>query len=273
MKTLFNYPRLSLVLIVIGFLVMGCANQKAPEGAIAARKSLSELESNPDLARRAPVAIDDAREAVKKAEVPISDKALSQHLVLMAERKVDIAWAQAQTRYLEDQRDKLSDQQDSERLSARTKEADQLRAQVDAAKQDSEALKHQLEELNAKATDRGLVMTLGDVLFETGKSQLKDHAANNLIKLSSFLQKYPDYTLIIEGHTDNVGSEESNMSLSQRRADAVRSYLVTQGISATRLTTVGKGEGSPVASNDSTSGRQMNRRVEVIIVNPVENHQ
>lgn len=271
MKTLFNYPRISPIILVISFLVLGCANQKAPEGAIAARKSLSELEANPDLARRAPVAIDAAREAVKKAEVPMSDKTLSKHLVFMAERKVDIAWAQAKTRYLEDQREKLSDQKNLERLSARTREVDDLRAQVDEAKQDSEALKHQLEELNAKATDRGLVMTLGDVLFETGKSQLKNHAADNLVKLSSFLQKYPDYTLIIEGHTDSVGSEDSNMSLSQRRAEAVRSYLVTQGISATRLTTVGKGEGSPVASNDSISGRQMNRRVEVIIVNPVEN--
>lgn len=270
MKTSFNHLRMSLVIVLLSLLAIGCASNKPPEGAVAARERLAELEANPQLASRAPVAIDEARTAVKKAEVNMSDKDLSRHLVLMAERKVDIAWAQAQTRLLEDQREELSDRQDEERLDARTREINQLRSQVNAAKQDSEALRQQLDELNAKSTDRGLVMTLGDVLFETGKSQLKDHAADNLVKLASFLNNYPDYTLIIEGHTDNVGSEESNMLLSQRRAEAVRSYLTSQGIAVTRLTTIGKGEGSPVASNDTISGRQMNRRVEVVIVEPAK---
>jgi outer membrane protein OmpA-like peptidoglycan-associated protein len=121
--------------------------------------------------------------------------------------------------------------------------------------------------LNARETDRGLVVTLGDLLFETGKSDLKGGAAGNLNKLAAFLDEYPDRTVLIEGHTDDVGSEESNFNLSQRRANSVKSYLVGQGIQSARLSTSGLGEGSPVAGNDTSTGRQQNRRVEVIISN------
>lgn len=290
MKNLFCHLRTPLVIVIASMLALGCAsNKKAPDGAIDARNRLTELQANPQLAHRAPVAIDSAEIAVAKAEVNMKDKALSNHLVIMAQREVDIAWAQAQTRFLEDQRKGLDDKQDEERLNSRTREADrahednaqlraeadavnddnaQLRAEADAAKQAAEELKRQILELNAKATDRGLVITLGDMLFETGKSQLKGNATENLGKLAAFLKNYPDRTLIIEGHTDNVGSEDSNMSLSQRRADSVRSYLLSQGIASSRLTTFGKGESSPIASNDTSSGRQLNRRVEVIIANP-----
>ncbi|MFU8822592.1 MAG: OmpA family protein, partial [Gammaproteobacteria bacterium] len=89
----------------------------------------------------------------------------------------------------------------------------------------------------------------------------------NLDKLAAFLGEYPDRTVLIEGHTDSVGSEESNQFLSQRRAESVRSYLVNRGVQAHRITTAGLGEGSPVASNDTATGRQQNRRVEVIISN------
>jgi outer membrane protein OmpA-like peptidoglycan-associated protein len=272
-NSLYNL-RTTLVIVMVSLLALGCASKKTPDGAIAARNHLSELEANTQLASLAPVAITSAREAVEKAETPTQDKALSNHLVLMAEREVDIAWAQAQTRFLENQRKELEELHDEARLNSRTLEADkahdenaQLRAEANAAKEDSEELKREIAELNAKATERGLVITLGDVLFETGKSQLKGNATDNLIKLSTFLKNYPDRTLIIEGHTDSVGSEDSNMSLSQRRADSVRNYLLNQGIASSRLTTAGKGESSPIASNDSVSGRQLNRRVEVIIVN------
>jgi outer membrane protein OmpA-like peptidoglycan-associated protein len=209
--------------------------------------------------------------------------------VFIAAREVDVAWAQAETRLLEDQRAELNEQRDTERLNSRTREADRARSdaerardEADMARRDadqarsdsnqariaSEELRRQIEELNAKATDRGLVVTLGDMLFETGKSQLKGNAAENLSKLSRFLNTYPDRTLLIEGHTDSMGSEESNFSLSQRRADSVRMYLLEQGINTSRLSAIGKGENHPVASNDSISGRALNRRVEVIIANP-----
>ena len=137
------------------------------------------------------------------------------------------------------------------------------------ARQQADDLARQIAELNAKATDRGLVVTLGDLLFETGKSELKGGAASNLSKLSAFLNKYPDRTIVIEGHTDSVGSDDYNVNLSQRRANSVQQFLLAQGIASNRLSSSGKGENFPVASNDSSSGRQMNRRVEVIIANPL----
>ena len=258
---LHHLPRGNSIAIVIAstLLIGACAtSMKSPEGAIIARNRLVQLQANPELARHASVAIRNAETSVAKAETPMKDKALSDHLVFTAGRQVDIAWALAETRHLEGQRPELSAQRDSERLSARTREADN-------ARNDSNDLRRQIDELNAKKTDRGLVLTLGDMLFETGKSKLKDNATSNLYKLSSFLNTYPDRTLVIEGHTDNVGSDESNMLLSQARADSVQLFLLNNGISVNRLSASGKGENYPIASNDSISGRALNRRVEVII--------
>jgi len=251
-------------LLILG----GCASApKTPEGAVEARAKLTQLQNDPTLASKVSVAIRTADTAVKEAEIPRKDKALSDHLVFIAGREVDVAWAQAKTRQLEDQRAGLTEQRNAERLGSRTREADQARLDADMAREDSEALRREIAELNAKETERGLVVTLGDMLFETGNSQLKGNAAENLAKLSSFLKAYPDRTLMIEGHTDNVGSDDSNQSLSQRRAESVRMYLLEQGISSNRLSAYGKGESSPIASNDSVSGRALNRRVEVIIAN------
>ena len=100
-------------------------------------------------------------------------------------------------------------------MAARTQEADMAKQEAERARREAEELQRQVAELNAKATDRGLVVTLGDVLFETGKAELKGGAAVNLAKLATFLTQHPDRTVTIEGHTDNVGSEEYNQGLSQ----------------------------------------------------------
>jgi outer membrane protein OmpA-like peptidoglycan-associated protein len=128
-------------------------------------------------------------------------------------------------------------------------------------------LQPQIDDLQAKQTDRGLVLTLGDVLFTTGTANLNMGAGTQLTKLAGFLNKYPDRSAQIEGCTDSVGSEAYNQGLSQRRADAVKSYLVHQGIDTQRLTATGNGESSPVGDNGTATGRQQNRLVEVIIPN------
>jgi outer membrane protein OmpA-like peptidoglycan-associated protein len=243
--------------VAASVLLAACvAGPTKPEGAASARAKLTQLQSDPQLATRAPVAIKEAEAAVRAAEQPQQDKELAQHLVFMADRKVDTARAQAQARLSEDQRKGLSEQREGARLDSRTHEADAARsdanaarndadlarsqagaalATADAARQQAEDLQRQLAELNAKTTDRGFVVTLGDVLFATGRSELKGGDANNLGKLAGFLNKYPDRTVAIEGHTDNVGSENANYALSQRRADSVKSYLVGQGIASGRL--------------------------------------
>jgi outer membrane protein OmpA-like peptidoglycan-associated protein len=308
-----------LIAAAASSLLLACSSApKRPPGADAARAKLTQLQSDPQLATRAPVAIKDADVAVTAAEAPQRDAETSRHLVFIADHKVDLAVAQAQARLAEDQRKGLSEEREAARLDARTREADRAhsdaksarsdadlaRSQADAARMDTHsaqmqadaanqqaamanqqaananeqadaatrqaaALQQQIDQLNAKATDRGLVVTLGDLLFATGRSDLKGSAADHLGKLAAFLAQYPDRTVIIEGHTDDVGSAQTNLDLSQRRADSVKTYLVGQGIAGGRIAADGKGEEQPVAGNDSVTGRQQNRRVEVIIANTV----
>lgn len=280
----FNGKALGAV-AAVSLVLAGCASAPlAPPGAAEVRTKLTSLQSDPNLAERAPAAIKDAEAAVRTAEQPVSkaDADLGAHRVYMADRKVEIAMARASTRYAEDQRAKLGDERDRARLDARTREADAARVdatraqgEADLARTDADAailaaedLQRQIDALEAEATDRGLVLTLGDVLFATGKSDVKVGATSNLNKLVAFLNKYPDRNVQIEGHTDNVGSDDSNQGLSQRRAESVKAYLVQQGIAASRLTAVGMGETQPLADNGSQSGRQQNRRVVAVIENP-----
>ncbi len=282
---------------IAAILLSGCASTPpSPVGAAEARSKLTRLQANPDLATRAPAAIKDAELAVRTAELPQNNLDLANHLVYVADRKVDIAAAQAATAMAESQRQGLSDQRDKARLDARTREADKTASRLATAngaladeKRNSEAsrdeadaarlaavnaavksaqLQQQLDKLNARPTDRGMVLTLGDVLFTSGQADLKAGAATNLNKLALFLTNYPDRNVTIEGYTDSVGSEDYNVGLSQRRADSVKTFLAGQGVGSARLTAAGKGKSNPVAANDSAAGRQQNRRVEVIISNP-----
>lgn len=289
-----GYRAKTLIAVAVSLVLAACA--AAPEksqGAADARAKLTVLQADASLANRAPVAFKEAETAVVAAEVLQPDEELAVHLAYLADRKVDTARAEAETAFAEDQRAKLSEQRESARLDARTREADAAQSEVAAARaeavdqkhaaevartdadaahmwaaQKAEELQRQIDELQAKPTDRGLVLTLGDVLFTTGRSDLNSGATSSLDKLAAFLNHYPDRSAIIEGHTDNVGSDDYNQNLSQRRADSVKSYLTGHGIGSTRLAAYGKGEIQPLAENDSATGRQQNRRVEVIIDNP-----
>ena len=128
-------------------------------------------------------------------------------------------------------------------------------------------IEKELAELQAKQTDRGAVITLGNILFEVNKSALLPGGFLAIDKLSDFLKKYPSRNLSIEGHTDSRGSDMYNLGLSQQRANSVFSALMQRGIESRRMTIEGHGEQYPVASNDTEAGRQQNRRVEVIILN------
>ncbi|GGD51561.1 OmpA family protein [Lacimicrobium alkaliphilum] len=149
-------------------------------------------------------------------------------------------------------------------------EARSARQQAESSDAAAAELRTQLDELNAKPTERGLVVTLGDVLFDTGKANLKVSSSNHLQKLAKFLMAYPERTAQIEGHTDDVGSDASNMLLSQRRAETVKTFLQAKGVADSRLDVTGMGESTPMASNSTVDGREQNRRVEVIIANAVE---
>ena len=157
---------------------------------------------------------------------------------------------------------------------ARTREAEQARmaARAEAeraarAKAAADQLMRELSDLKAKQTERGIVLTIGDVLFATGKADLSSDALRSVGKLADFLQKYPNRNVLIEGHTDSVGSDEFNLTLSQKRADSVKETLTSRGIGEGRIATKGYGKKYPVASNDTVAGKQQNRRVEVIVLN------
>jgi outer membrane protein OmpA-like peptidoglycan-associated protein len=125
-------------------------------------------------------------------------------------------------------------------------------------------LETQLKDLNAKKTERGMVVTLGDVLFDTGQSRLSPDSSRNMLKLADFFKRNPERKASVEGYTDNVGAANANHDLSQRRATSVMTALVNMGVPADRLSTRAHGEDDPVANNDSAAGRQMNRRVEIV---------
>lgn len=293
MKFLTTQPvKRGAVLMAVAFsslLVTSCATAPdSPDGASQARSKLTALQNDPNLADRARVELREAEEAVRIAEQPLSDDeaALGEHRVYMADQKVAIAEARASTRYAEDQRAKLGEERDAARLQARTREVGQARDEATRARTAADAAQsaertgaadaalraseyqRKIDALEAEVTDRGLVLTLGDVLFATGSAELQGNANNNLNELVSFLKEYPDRRVQIEGHTDNVGSADYNQGLSLRRAESVSQYLMQQGIASQRLSSEGIGMGQPVASNDSEMGRQQNRRVEIIVENP-----
>jgi len=152
-----------------------------------------------------------------------------------------------------------------QRASGAEQQAALALAQAGSAQMQSAELQQRLADLQAQKTERGMLVTLGDVLFESGRSDVKPAAQGALLKLAGFLQQYPNRRILIEGFTDDVGAAAYNQGLSRRRAEAVDAALLGMGVSAQRMATVGYGEEYPVASNTSDTNRAMNRRVEVII--------
>jgi outer membrane protein OmpA-like peptidoglycan-associated protein len=156
-------------------------------------------------------------------------------------------------------------------------EADALRAREEAARADAErsrkaaeALRAQLLEqfnrvLETRDTPRGLVVNMGDVLFDFGKYDLRPEAREKLAKLSGIILGHPGLNLAVEGYTDNVGTDEINQTLSEKRAETVRGYLIGQGLTEASVSAQGLGKSSPVADNATAAGRQRNRRVEIVV--------
>jgi OmpA-OmpF porin, OOP family len=146
----------------------------------------------------------------------------------------------------------------------RSQQAENAQEQAALAEHRASTLEQELSDLRAKKTDRGMVLTLGDVLFDTGMATLKPGAYTTIDRLAEVLKQAPDRKVMIEGHTDSVGSDDYNRQLSERRAAAVQTALLERGVASNQITATGKGETFPVASNDNPGGRQQNRRVEMV---------
>ena len=160
------------------------------------------------------------------------------------------------------QRQAVSERQAANEAQLNTQAA---RQQTQDAESRSRQLESQLAALEAKKTDRGMVITLGDVLFDTNQAQLKSGGLRNVQKLADFFKQYPQRRVMIEGFTDSTGGMNRNQELSNNRAQSVRTALLDMGIGTDRISSRGYGESYPVAGNDTAAGRQLNRRVEIIV--------
>lgn len=149
---------------------------------------------------------------------------------------------------------------------AQSQEAALARKEADLAFAAADSLRLQLQTMTATSEARGQVMTLSGDAFASGQSQLKPEARANLQRVVEFVNRFPDKSVLIEGHTDSQGSANLNQVLSQKRAEAVRAALLQDGVAASRLTAVGLGKDRPIADNATSEGRARNRRVEIVVL-------
>jgi outer membrane protein OmpA-like peptidoglycan-associated protein len=211
-----------------------------------------------------------AREAEQARRAAARDAAAAERERREAQAKAkeaEQAKREAEAKAKEAEQTRLQTKAEAERAEIARKEAEAKAREAEQSKTEVDQLLKDLSDLQGKMTERGIVLTMGDVLFAFGKADLAPGAVRNLDKLTGFLEKHPDRNLLIEGHTDSIGSDEFNRVLSQKRADAVKEALVGKGINPDRIVTKGYGKQFPVASNETESGRQLNRRVEVVILN------
>ncbi|WP_226858245.1 OmpA family protein [Diaphorobacter aerolatus] len=268
-------------------LLAACASRNAPlEPLQKARAAVNTAMNDAKVVQLAPLELKSATDTLAQADTAWTkeaDATEATHLSNLAVRRAQIAQNVAQTRQLDAdikqagvnaerqrlQGDAARAQQQADQAraaaAASATAADRARQQTQAAQAQVKDLQARLNELQAQQTERGLLVTLGDVLFEFGKAELTSQAAPRLDKLAQFLTEFPNRKLLIEGYTDSVGTAAANQTLSERRAASVQSALASRGVAADRMTVRGYGKDFPVADNASPEGRAMNRRVEIVI--------
>lgn len=259
-----------------------CVTVPQPNPALeSARAAVQTAEADPNVNKYAPLDLDRAKKDLSVAEQASAahrDADVQQPAYLAAQ---DARIAQAHGAAKADDARVAAGQAERDRimLASRTREAENAKAdaanskavaavalsQRDQANEETARVQAELDAMKATPTPRGLVLTLGDVMFDTGRSELKSGGARKIDQLAQFLMEHPDRRVQIDGFTDSVGSDAYNEELSQRRADAVKAALVSRGVEPGRIGTEGYGKAYPVASNNDSGGRQLNRRVEVVI--------
>lgn len=265
----------------VATLLAACAS--APEAIdelVTARAIVPQVEASP----RAGVAatnVSEARQALNRANelaesggklddikyeasIAATNAQIANEKILAAQAReeIDSANAERQTVLLE------ARERQAQRAAERAQSAGELArtstARAESLQQRTEELREELADLKAQKTDRGMVVTLGDVLFSTGQATLKPGAYSTIDRLANLLKSSADLQVLIEGHTDSVGTSEYNQQLSQRRAASVQAALLERGVPTSQIVAIGRGESTPIASNDNAGGRQANRRVEVV---------
>jgi len=250
------------VWIAGALLVGGCSGKPVMTPKLQqAQKIYEKRRADAQISEHAPLALLEAGKLYDMSKKARS-KAEADHLAYLLTRESEIAAAYAREVVYRKQITALQAAKQKALLDAKESELQRLKQEIESTK----ARLKEMEELHAKETSRGLVLTLGDVLFASGKATLLPGAERAIDKLVQFLQENPDRKVLIEGHTDNIGSATYNLDLSLRRAEAVKAALVAKGIEAERIMAQGYGERYPVAPNSDAAGRQRNRRVEIVIL-------
>jgi outer membrane protein OmpA-like peptidoglycan-associated protein len=242
-------------------LLPACAS--APQRNVSLeepRTEVQKLSQEPLAQQAASTDVEAARNNLQQADIALQQRKSPEevnHLAYLALRhaqagqaRVAEARARQEVAQTEQERNRIV-------LQARERETQQARSQLANARQE-------LQDLQAKQTERGMVMTLSEVLFDTGRATLKPGADRALDRLAQFLKGTPRTRVMVEGHTDSRGSEAYNEELSQRRAQAVTEALSGRGVPADQYEAKGLGKAYPVASNETPAGRQQNRRVEIV---------
>ncbi|MYN20586.1 OmpA family protein [Rugamonas sp. FT107W] len=253
------------------------------------RADFMAAQSTPSVAANAPLEFKAASDALDRANAAAAKKdSLDEidKLAYLAKQKIATAQEVAKQKQAENEMANAGRQRDEIRLEARTAEANQAKSQANLAKADADAaraqadaaansardeaaknaaLQQQLADLQAKQTDRGLVITLNDVLFNVDRAELSAEGMRTVQKMADVLLQEPQSAVLIEGFTDSTGSADHNLQLSQRRAEAVRNALIGLGVKSDKIATRGYGEAFPVASNADAGSRQLNRRVEIVL--------
>jgi len=290
-------PKAVFVIVPLLILLVGCGGPPAANTLLtSATDEYNKAVQDPVVVQYAPVALKEAEETLEKSRELWSakaDKSSIDHYAYLAKQRTFIAVETAQLNAANREMSRAEVERQQVLLDVRRSEADRSEARAQNALQEArseralavearqsaeearlaaaeareraELLAQRVNELEARPTDRGLVLTLGDVLFEFGKSNMLSGGLKSMDDLAGFLQEYPNRNIMIEGFTDNIGSEAFNLELSRNRANAVKSELVNRSIAANRINTIGYGFQFPVANNSTESGRQQNRRVEIVI--------
>jgi outer membrane protein OmpA-like peptidoglycan-associated protein len=261
MKSLWKGMGLSL-------LMCACATTPTPNATLeSARAAVQTAEADPNVSKYDPLDLQAAKRNLEIADAAAAhrDEAAIAQPAYLAAQSARLAQLRGSAKADDARVAAGQGERDQIQLAARARETDNARAARDQEAQKAARLQEEIEALKAKPTDRGLVLTLGDVLFDTGRAELNAGAARKLDQLAQFLTEHADRLVQIDGFTDSVGTDSYNLDLSQRRADAVRSALQGRGVNNARIATQGYGKAYPVASNADSGGRQLNRRVEVTI--------
>jgi len=287
MKLALINAKTALSVVLFGALA-GCATAQPPKELVDARAAYAQA-STGEAKNMSPAALHDAKVALDGAEQKFNEKSdapETRDLAYIATRKAQLAEVLAQTALAKRDNEAAQAKAQSDlRQSAQSAQSGLAAAQQDLASKNAqlESEKAARAEAEKKAKDalmklaaanavavkdepRGTVITVpANVLFASGKSDLLGGASARLQQVADALKNEPDRKITIEGHTDSQGSDDSNMQLSQRRAQTVQSFFVSQGVPADKVTATGVGESRPVADNASAEGRANNRRVEIIV--------